>query len=50
MGEAAGLLAVFCRERKLTPKSERSRPKLLEELAVLRGEGIELSWPNFQLL
>ncbi|HEX5958742.1 MAG TPA: hypothetical protein VFY92_08820 [Hyphomicrobiaceae bacterium] len=43
----AGLLAAFCRAQKLTPRTVRRRPKLLEEFqALLRREGIELSWPK----
>ena len=49
VGEAAGLLAAFCLERKATPRSVRSRPELLQEFqALLRREGIELSWPKLQ--
>jgi hypothetical protein len=49
VGEAAGLLAAFCHERNLTPRSVRNRPKLLEEFqGVLRGAGVELSWPKLQ--
>jgi hypothetical protein len=49
VGEVAGLLAAFCRERGLTPRSVRRRPELLEEFqALLRREGIELSWPKLQ--
>jgi hypothetical protein len=47
VGEVAGLLAVFCLERGLTPRSVRNRPHLLDEFqALLRNEGIELSWPR----
>jgi hypothetical protein len=49
VGEAAGILSAFCLERKLTPRSVRNNPSLLEELqALLRREGIELSWPKLQ--
>jgi hypothetical protein len=49
IGESAGLLAAFCRERKLTPRAVRNRPKLLSEFqTLLRREGIELSWPKLQ--
>ena len=51
VGEAAGLLAAFCLERKATPKSVRHRPRLLEEFqALLVQQGIELSWPSFSPL
>jgi hypothetical protein len=47
VGEAAGLLAAFCLERKLTPRAVRNRPELLEAFqALLRREGVELSWPR----
>jgi hypothetical protein len=46
VGEVAGLLAAFCLENKLTPRSVRNRSELLETFqALLRREGIELSWP-----
>jgi hypothetical protein len=51
VGESAGILAAFCLERKLTPREVRNRPELLDELqALLRREGIELSWPKLQPL
>ncbi len=47
VGEAAGILAAFCLERKLTPRQVRNRPELLEAFqALLRREGVELSWPR----
>ena len=47
IGETAGILAAFCLERKATPRSVRNRPGLLEEFQnLLRGQGIELSWPS----
>ena len=47
IGEAAGILAAFCLERKATPRSVRNRPGLLEEFQnLLRRQGIELSWPS----
>jgi hypothetical protein len=49
VGEVAGLLAAFSRERKLIPRSVRSRPDLLQGFqALLRREGIELFWPKLQ--
>ena len=51
VGEAAGILAVFCLERKQTPRAVRHRPELLAELqALLVREGIELSWPSLKPL
>lgn len=46
VGETAGILAAFCLERKASPRAVRDRPELLEAFqALLRREGIELSWP-----
>ena len=47
VGEAAGILAAFCLERKIMPRAVRNRPELLEAFqALLRREGVELSWPR----
>jgi len=47
VGESAGLLAAFCLDRKTTPRAVRDRPNLLADFqALLRREGIELSWPS----
>ena len=47
IGEAAGILAAFCLDRKVTPRSVRNRPELLEDFQLLLGrQGIELSWPS----
>lgn len=49
VGEAAGLLAVFCLERSVTPKAVRSRPALLDDFqALLRRQGVALSWPSLE--
>ena len=49
VGEAAGMLASFCLERKTSPRAVRNRPGLLEEFqALLQREGIELSWPRLE--
>jgi len=46
IGEAAGLLAAFCLERGVAPRSVRANRTRLEEFqALLRHEGIELRWP-----
>jgi hypothetical protein len=51
VGEAAGVLAAFCLAKQVTPRAVRNRPKLLEDFqALLRREGIELSWPRLQPL
>jgi hypothetical protein len=47
VGEAAGILAAFCLERKLTPRAVRNRAELIETFqALLRREGVELAWPK----
>ena len=47
VGEAAGILAAFCLERKLAPRAVRNRPGLLGAFqSLLRREGVELSWPR----
>jgi hypothetical protein len=47
VGEAAGVLAAFCLDRGVTPRAVRNRPELLAELqALLRAQGVELSWPS----
>lgn len=47
VGEAAGILAAFCIERGTTPRAVRNRGPLLDEYqALLRRQGVELSWPS----
>jgi len=47
IGEAAGVLAVFCLDRKVSPRAVRSRPALLKDFqSLLVRQGIELSWPT----
>jgi hypothetical protein len=47
VGEAAGLLAAFCLDHKVTPRAVRNRPELLEAFqSLLERQGIELSWPS----
>jgi hypothetical protein len=47
IGESAGILAAFCLERKLAPRSVRNDRKLLEEFqSLLVAQGVELSWPS----
>jgi hypothetical protein len=47
VGEAAGILAAFCLERKLAPRYVWNHPKFLEAFqSLLRQEGVELSWPK----
>ncbi len=47
IGEAAGLLAAWCLDRKLTPHqvSEQTQPRG-EFLKILEGQGIPLHWPE----
>lgn len=45
VGEAAGLLAAFCIERKLIPRAVRNNPGLLKSFQqLLQEQGIPLSW------
>jgi hypothetical protein len=47
VGEAAGLLAAFCFERGVLPRSVRKHAPLLEAFqTLLRHQGIELTWPS----
>jgi hypothetical protein len=47
VGETAGVLAAFCLERNSTPRTVRKRTDVLGDFqALLRREGIELSWPR----
>lgn len=49
VGESAGILAAFCLERNVTPRSVRNRPELLEAFqSLLVQQGIELSWPSLR--
>jgi hypothetical protein len=49
IGEAAGILAAFCLERKETPRAVRNRQAFLEDYqALLVREGVELSWPSLE--
>jgi len=51
VGEAAGLLAAFCIERRVPPRGVRARRSLLEEFqALLLRQGVELSWPKLSPL
>jgi hypothetical protein len=47
IGEAAGILAVFCLDQKRMPREVRNHDKLLAEYqALLQQQGVELSWPR----
>lgn len=47
IGEAAGLLAAFCLERKTLPRTVRNTARLLEEFqSLLTRQGIELRWSS----
>jgi hypothetical protein len=48
IGEAAGLLAAFCIDKRTTPRAVREDPKALGDFqTLLKTQGIELSWPRF---
>jgi len=47
IGEAAGALAAFCLDRKLTPRAVRANPARLAEFQrVLKAGGVETDWPK----
>jgi hypothetical protein len=51
VGETAGILAAFCLQRNVTPRSVHARPELLQEFqALLRQQGVELAWPSLRPL
>ncbi|MFE7041146.1 FAD-dependent oxidoreductase [Streptomyces atratus] len=47
VGEAAGALAAFCLERRVSPRAVRNTPGLLADFQDrLTGDGVELQWPR----
>jgi hypothetical protein len=45
VGEAAGALAAFCVQHRVSPRAVRNTIPLLREFqAVLRQLGVEMSW------
>ena len=45
IGESAGMLAVFAREKNVPPRAVREKPELLEEFQnMIRSQGIETDW------
>jgi hypothetical protein len=47
IGEAAGLLAAFCLDKRTAPRAVRGDAHLLREFqAVCRSHGMELEWPR----
>lgn len=47
IGEAAGYLAAYCLEKRLTPREVRNTPAHLEEFqSLLSRQGIPLHWPE----
>ncbi len=47
IGESAGFLAAFALSRNVAPRQVRERNELLEAFqALLREQGVELSWPE----
>jgi hypothetical protein len=50
VGEAAGLLAGFCLDRRVPPRAVRESPSLLEEFQMLLvAQGIPLHWPEGEM-
>ena len=48
VGEAAGSLAAFCLERKVTPRAVLHGSSLLRDFqTLLRNQGIQLEWQSF---
>jgi hypothetical protein len=46
IGEAAGLLAAFCLQRKVAPRQVRENKNLLGDFQkLLRAQGVEMAWP-----
>ncbi len=51
VGEAAGLLAAFCLQRRTVPRRVRHEARLLEDFQrLLSNQGIPLSWPKLSPL
>ena len=47
IGEAAGLLAAFCAEKKEPPRAVRNRPALLKEFQQrLTAQDVLIAWPR----
>ncbi len=47
IGEAAGALAAFCLEQRVTPRAVRNTPKRLAAFqAWLIAQGVEIAWPR----
>ena len=47
VGEAAGALVAFCKDRRVLPRAVRGQPKMLAEFQQrLRNDGFELEWPR----
>jgi hypothetical protein len=52
IGEAAGALAAYCLENKLSPKQVRNAPARLQAFQQVLSDvlGIELVWPRYDML
>ena len=51
VGEAAGLLAAYCLERRLAPRQVRASADLMADFQrLLVSQGIELDWPEIHPL
>jgi len=49
IGEAAGALAAFGHDRRLTPRAVRNTPKHLKDFqATLTAQGVETDWPRLR--
>ena len=47
IGEAVGLLVVYCSKKTIRPRAVRERVQLLAEFQEwIRSQGIETHWPN----
>lgn len=47
VGEAAGMLAAWCRTKRLSPRQVRAHPLLLRDFQQhLERQGVELQWPE----
>jgi hypothetical protein len=47
IGEAAGALAAFCLDKKVSPRAVRNTPARLKEFqTALTAQGVEIAWPR----
>lgn len=51
IGEAAGMLAVYCLEEGVPPRAVRAKPERLEAFQrFIQSQGIEIAWPRLRPL